>query len=76
MQLRRLTRGACRKPGVVIVVVIGPPLRGAVALGFLIVRVGQAADSKRAVVKPVIAHPAVDHGVDRNRGAQRRVRME
>ena len=75
VQPRHVARGTGREPGVVVVVVIGPPGDIAGAGGFLIVEVGQAVETKRAVVKPIVAPPAVDHGIDGHRRAQRRMRI-
>ncbi len=51
---------------VVIIVVAGPPVLIALARGFLVVDVGHVQFAKGAVVKPVVAHPAVHHGVHRH----------
>lgn len=54
------------------------PARVAVvgAGAFLLVDVRHHLLPERAVVKPVVAHPAVDHRVHRHRDLQRRMRVE
>src|SRR5262245_11574212 len=54
----------------------GPPANLVSAGGFLVVDITHALLTKRAIVKPVVAHPAVDHGIHRYRHFERRVRID
>ena len=77
----RLAQFACRAGAHVLVVVVEvrrPPLvlRVVVARPFLLVDVGHVLLAEGAVVKPVVAHPAVHHGVHGHGNLQRRVRMD
>ena len=47
-----------------------------VARRFLLVDVGHHLLAERAVVEPVVAHPAVDHRVHRHRHLERRMRID
>ncbi len=60
----------------VFVIGVGPPALGAAAIGLLLVDVTPGAGAEGAVVEPVVAGPAVDHGVDRHGGAKRRMRVD
>jgi len=75
VQPRHIAGRARAQPGVVVVVVIGPPREIAAAGGLLVMKIGQAVETERAVVEPIIAPPAIGHRIDGNRGAQRRVRV-
>ena len=68
--------GAGAHVHVVIVVVACPPLGGVGAGAVLLVDVGQVLLAEGAVVEPVVAHPAIDHGVHRDGDLERRVRMD
>ena len=63
---------------VVVVEVRGPPLvlRVVVAGAVLLVDVGHVLLAEGAVVEPVVAHPAIDHGIHGNRDLERGVRMD
>ncbi len=63
---------------VVVVEVRSPPLglRVILARAFLLVDVGHVLFAKRPVVEPVVAHPAVHHGIHGHRDLQRRMRMD
>ena len=61
---------------VVVVVVAGPPLRVVLARRFLLVDVGHHLLPERAVVEPVVAHPAVDHRVHRHGHFERGMRVD
>src|ERR1022692_4518519 len=54
---------------------IGPPFFFRPACGFLIVDVVHVLFAEGAVVEPVVAHPAIDHGIHRHRDFQRRMRI-
>ncbi len=60
---------------VVVVEVARPPRRLRRARRFLVVDVRHHLLAERAVVEPVVAHPAVHHRVHRHRHLQRRVRV-
>src|SRR5689334_19308946 len=64
-----------RQEFIVVVVMAEPPLGAIVARAFLLVDVGQVLLSEGAVMKPVITHPAVHHGIHRHRYLERRVRV-
>src|SRR5215213_2505082 len=51
---------------VVVVEVTGPPLDFIGASGLLVVDVTHALLAERAVVKPVVTHPAIDHRIHRH----------
>jgi hypothetical protein len=55
--------GACLHEEVVVVEVGGPPFGVVGAGAFLLVDVGHVLLAEGSVVEPVVAHPAVDHGV-------------
>src|SRR6266581_3172576 len=61
---------------VVIIEVASPPFGPVVARGFLFVDVGHILLAEGAVVEPVVAHPAVDHGIHRHRHLERWVRID
>src|SRR5436305_4247193 len=61
-----LTRGACFHKHVVIVEVTGPPKYLVFACSLLIVDVAHPLLAKRAVVKPVVADPTVNHWIHRH----------
>ncbi len=69
-----------RRPGlhvhVVVVVVARQPLELVLPRRLLAVDVGQVLLAERAVVEPVVAHPAVHHRVHRHRHLERRVRVD
>src|SRR6202041_634033 len=55
---------------------IGPPFGAVVARAVLLVDVRHVLFAKGAVVEPVVAHPAVDHGIHRDGNFERRVRID
>src|SRR6266567_6870825 len=61
---------------VVIVEMVGPPLGVVLARGLLLIDVWQVLLAECAVVEPVIAHPAVDHGIHGNGNFKCRVRVD
>ena len=61
---------------VVVVEVARVPLLVGGACGFLLVDVRHVLLTERAVVKPVVAHPAVHHGIHRHRDLERRMRID
>ncbi len=75
VQPRHLARRAGAQPGIIIIIVIGPPWDVAGPSGFLAVKICEAVETKRAIVKPIVAPPAIDHGIDRDRRAQCRMRI-
>ena len=74
--LAELARRDAVQEQVVVVVVPAPPLHVVLARGLLLEDVGHALLAERAVVEPVVAHPAIDHRVHRHRDLQRRVRVD
>src|SRR5258705_5787787 len=63
----KFTRRSCLHVHIVIVKVAGPPLDIGAASCFLVIDVGHILLSEGAVVKPIVAHPAIDHRVHRHR---------
>ena len=62
---------------VVVVEVCGPPLVSVVGAGaVLLVDVGHVLLAEGAVVEPVVAHPAIDHGIHGDGNFERGVRMD
>ena len=61
---------------VVVVEVARPPFARRCARRRLLVDVRHVLLPERAVVKPVVAHPAIDHRIHRHRHLQRRMRVD
>ena len=61
---------------VIVVKVAGPPPDIIRARGLLIVDVAHALLAESAVVEPVVAPPAIDHGIHRHRNLERRMGID
>jgi hypothetical protein len=73
----QFARRACLHIDVVVIEVRGPPFGVIVvrARCLLLVDVGHILFAEGSVVEPVVAHPAVDHGIHGHGHLQSRVRM-
>ena len=71
----KLARRSRLHEHVVVVEVVRPPLALVGARRLLVVDVGHVLFAEGAVVKPVVAHPAIDHGIHGHGDFQRRVRI-
>ena len=76
MAAAQLTRRHRIHVNVVVVEMAGPPLRAIVARGFLFIDVGHVLLAESPVVEPVVAYPAVDHGIHGNGNFERGVRID
>ena len=76
VEVREVGRGARAQPGLVVVADAGDDLLAFAARRVLAGDIGEVRVAERAVVEPVVAAPAVDHGAHRHGGLQRRVRVD
>src|SRR5262245_54510604 len=74
-QTTELTCGNGFHEHVVVVVVTCPPFYFVRACSLLIVNVAHSLLAEGAVMKPIVAHPSIDHRVHWHRNFKRRVRI-
>ena len=73
--LTQLARGNCLHEHVIVVEIAAPPFVLVCARTILLINVRHVLLPERAVVKPVVAHPTVNHRIHRHRNLQRRMRI-
>ena len=67
---------SCLHEHVVVIKVAGPPLDIILTRCLLFIDVRHTLFAEGAIVEPIVAHPAVDHGVHRHGNLERRVGID